>query len=273
MGAKRATWAEAERVGRGRRRRSKHTARRWLPTIAGFLVALVVLASRGSGDRRVADARAPSSRETAAQMVHYKRWAYVNPLRSVRDLRPGRVDMGVDYEGSGPILALGDGRVTTASDHDSGPLNCWGRTCWPGGGIVVYRLTDGPFAGKYVYDAEKITVNVTTGQTVRAGQQIATLHHASPGLETGWASGKGSETLAIARGHQYPSGDPGTWSTIEGQNFDHVLTRLGASSAILQPHPPHQRMPAAWPRMGPRSGPAPAPRSPNPISEGSTVPR
>jgi hypothetical protein len=244
-----------------------------LPTIAGLLVALVVLISRGGGDRRVTFAPAAKSHDAAATAVHYERWAYVNPLRSIVGLKPGRIDMGVDYDGSGPILALGSGKVTEASDHDSGPPRCWGRTCWPAGGIVVYRLTDGPFAGKYVYDAENITVNVITGQAVTAGQQIATLHPASPYLETGWASGKGPETLAIAQHHQDPSGDPGGWSTIEGRNFDHILARLGAPSGVLQPHPPNQHMPVGWPTLASSSGMAPAPRSSAPISEGSTVPR
>ena len=178
--------------------------------------------------------------------------------------------MGVDYDGSGPILALGRGKVTMASDHDSGPERCWGRTCWPVGGIVVYRLMDGPFAGKYVYDAENITVNVIAGQTVRAGEQIATLRPASPYLETGWASGNGPETLAIAKHQQDPMGDPGAWSTIEGRNFDRVLTRLGAPSGILQPKPPQQHMPAGWPKMATKSGTARTPQSSGPISEGST---
>ncbi|MGN6166875.1 MAG: M23 family metallopeptidase [Solirubrobacteraceae bacterium] len=181
--------------------------------------------------------------------------------------------MGVDYDGWGPILALGRGKVTMASDHDIGPPRCWGRTCWPVGGIVVYRLEHGPFAGKYVYNAENIAVNVIVGQTVRAGQQIATLRNASPYLETGWASGDGPQTLAIAEHQQDPSLDPGAWSTIEGRNFDRVLTRLGAPSGILQPKPPHQSMPAGWPRLASKSGTAPAPRSSAPISEGSTVPR
>jgi hypothetical protein len=131
----------------------------------------------------------------------------------------------------------------------------------------------GPFAGKYVYDAENITVNVIAGQMIRAGEQIATLRSASPYLETGWASGKGPETLAIARHQQYPSGDPGAWSTIEGRNFNHVLIRLGAPSGILQPKPPSQSMPAGWPKMATKSGTARAPRSSRPISEGSTIPR
>src|SRR5207248_11765134 len=72
--------------------------------------------------------------------VHYTVWAYVDSLRAVGGLYAGRIDMGVDYAGSGPLLALAKGRVTVASNHDSGPLSCWGRTCWPGGGTGVYRL-------------------------------------------------------------------------------------------------------------------------------------
>ena len=206
--------------------------------------------------------------------VDTRAWAHHNPLHWVTGLQPGRIDMGVDYAGAGPIRALGKGKVTMASNHDSGPVSCWGRTCWPGGGVVVYRLLAGPFVGKYVYVAERITAQVKKGQIVAAGQRIATLHNQSPHMETGWASGKGAETLAIARRHQCRCGDPGGWSTIEGRNFNRLLVALGAPSGYLQPNPPKQRMPRGWPRW-PRSsrGTASIPRSPMPMSEGSTRPR
>ena len=157
--------------------------------------------------------------------VRYTVWAYVNPLSQVSGLGPFRIDMGVDYSGSGPLLALGDAKITFASNNDSGPPSCWGITCWPGGGAVVYRLTDGPFAGKSVYYAERVTVTVRAGQPVKAGQQIAIEHLGSPNIEIGWASGRGPETLAIADGHQ-ASGDPGGWSAIEGRNFNSFLVLL-----------------------------------------------
>lgn len=191
------------------------------------------------------------------------RWArHVNPLRRVRRLQAGRIDMGVDYAGAGPVLALGRGRVTMASDHDSGPPSCYGRTCWPGGGVVVYRLLAGPFVGKYVYVAENITVRVRRGEIVKAGERIATVRDVYPYMETGWGSGKGPETLAIARGDQCPCGDPGGWSTIEGRNFDRLLVELGAPSGYLQSDVPRQRMPRGWPRWrGPSKHPAqPSPR-------------
>ncbi len=201
--------------------------------------------------------------------VRYTVWAYTNPVREVSRLEPGRIDMGVDYVGSGPILALGNGRVTYASNHDSGPLSCWGRTCWPGGGAVVYRLTAGPFFGKYVYAAENITVTVKVGQTVKAGQRIAILHYGSPFIETGWASGVGPETLAIARGDQCTCTDPGGWSTIEGRNFDQLLVFVGAPSGYLQPNPPDQHMPRGWPKLPRKAGTAAIPTSPTPMREGS----
>ena len=201
--------------------------------------------------------------------IRYSVWAYLNPLRAVSGLSRGRIDMGVDYVGSGPLLALGDGRVTYASNNDSGPPSCYGRTCWPGGGAVVYRLLNGPFAGKYVYDAENITVKVRVGQRVRAGQRIAVLHYGSPFMETGWGSGKGPETLSIARGHQCTCGDPGGWSTIEGRNFDQLLVFVGAPSGYLQASVPKQRMPRGWPRLPKHARPFAAPKSTRPLPEGA----
>jgi hypothetical protein len=194
---------------------------------------------------------------------------YVNPIRAVGGLRVGRIDMGVDYVGGGPLLALGNGTVTYASNHDSGPPSCYGRTCWPGGGAVVYRLSSGPFAGKWVYDAENITVTVSAGQKVRTGQRIAILHDASPYLETGWASGRGPETLSIADGHQCTCGDPGGWSTIEGRNFDRLLVLLGAPSGYLQPNVPNQSMPRGWPKMPSKASRFVPPQSPYPLADGS----
>jgi CSLREA domain-containing protein len=183
----------------------------------------------------------------ARKTIRYGVWEYVDPLRRVSGLTPRRIDLGVDYAGSGPLLAIGRGRVTTASDTDSGPQSCWAISCWPGGGIVVYRLLDGPFAGRYVYVAEHLTVTVRVGQTVRPGQQVATLYAGYPWSEWGWAAGPGPEALAMADGHRCTCSDPGGWSTIEGRNMDDLLVRLGAPSGYLQPGVPDQSMPSGWP--------------------------
>ncbi len=183
----------------------------------------------------------------ARTTVHYDVWIYLNPLRDVSGLTPRRIDLGVDYAGTGPLLAIGRARVTMASDTDSGPSSCWAISCWPGGGIVVMRLLDGPFAGKYVYVAEHITVTVRAGQTVSAGQQIATLYAGYPWSESGWAAGPGPEALARADGHWCQTcADVGDWSTIEGRNMNALLVRLGAPSGLFQPIP-SQSMPPGWP--------------------------
>jgi hypothetical protein len=224
-----------------------------------------------TGTKRFTVTAVDKTGKRVTKTVRYTVWAYVNPVRAVSRLSPGRIDMGVDYVGSGPLLALGNGKVTFASNNDFGPPSCYGRTCWPGGGAVVYRLSDGPFAGKYVYDAENITVSVRVGQTVRIGQRIAVLHYGSPFMETGWASGKGPATLAIARGHQCTCGDPGGWSSIEGRNFDQLLVLLGAPSGYLQPNPPHQSMPPGWPKLPARAGSASIPSSATPLVEGQVA--
>lgn len=196
-------------------------------------VGFVVTAIDKSGNRTI-------------RTVRYRVWQYVNPVKYVLGLTPRRIDLGVDYAGAGPLLALGRGTVTMASNTDSGPPSCWAISCWPGGGIVVYRLLDGPFAGKYIYVAEHITVDVRAGQTVSAGQRIATLYTGYPWSEWGWAAGPGPEALAMADGHRCPCADPGDWSTIDGRNMDHLLVQLGAPSGLLQ-RTPAQAMPGRWP--------------------------
>jgi hypothetical protein len=187
---------------------------------------------------------------TVTKTVHYTVWAYVNPLHLVTELRASRIDMGVDYSGSGPIVALGRARVLTAT-YVPGPESCWGKTCAPApGGWVVYRLLDGPFSGKYVYAVENITPRVKAGQVVKRGQTIAILHPGSPNLEIGWAAGRRAETLAVARHHQCGCTDPGGWSSIEGRNFNELLVSLGAPSGYLTSSP-QQSMPRGWPNLPP----------------------
>jgi hypothetical protein len=176
--------------------------------------------------------------------------AYVNPLRDVANLKASRVDMGVDYSGAGSILALGRAKIVLASDRLAGPESCWGKTCVPPpGDMIVYRLLDGRFAGKYVYVVENITIKVKAGQIVNAGERIAILHDASPNLELGWASGHGPQTLAAARRHQCACPDPGGWSSIEGRNFNALLVWLGAPSGYVTTSPSDQHMPRGWPRV------------------------
>jgi hypothetical protein len=250
LSARRAAWR--------RRRTRRRRATALVASAAGGVVIAAVWLTGGSSAQRGFAAVSPPVSGGADHSVSGRRLRvarrqaannarYVDPLRAVSGLQPGRIDMGVDYVGSGPVLALGDGRVTMATNNDSGPSSCWGMTCWPGG-IVVYRLVDGAFAGKYVYVAENVTVSVHAGQRVRAGERIAIVHDGFPYMETGWGSGTGVETLAIADGHQCSCDDPGGWSTVEGRNFSSLLVLLGAPAGRLQPDVPSQHMPHRWPR-------------------------
>jgi hypothetical protein len=209
-----------------------------------------LLDTRSAGAKSFTVTAVDARGQTVTKTVHYDVWAYVNPVREVSHLQASRIDMGVDYSGAGPILALGRARIVLASDRLAGPESCWGKTCVPPPGAwVMYRLLDGPFAGKYVYIVENLTITVRTGQTVAAGQQIAVLHDASPNLEIGWAAGRGIYTLAAEQRHQCTCSDPGGWSSIEGRNFNSLLTWLGAPSGYITSIPAGQRMPAGWPAL------------------------
>lgn len=87
-------------------------------------------------------------------------------------------DQGVDFKGSGPIPALGNGVVT-----DVGRVHIIEGGSWP---YVVYRLTDGPYKGHFVYVMENIVPKVGKGARIKTGQPIATAVGTSPWTETGF---------------------------------------------------------------------------------------
>src|SRR5262249_61032546 len=88
------------------------------------------------------------------------------------------LDGGGGFAGSGPVYALGDAIVTSASGTNFG---------WPGGGWITYRLTRGPGVGLVVYVAEDITPAVTVGQRVSSSTVLGTMFDGGDGIETGWA--------------------------------------------------------------------------------------
>jgi hypothetical protein len=160
---------------------------------------------------------------------------YANPLRSVSGLGPERVDEGVDYSGSGPIYALGDGIVTSTTGN------------WPDGTFISYRLTDGPAAGKIVYVAENVTPTVTVGQTVTLNTVVGMLHNASPGMEIGWAADGYGDTMAAQAGQWTAADDSGSTPSAYGVNFNQLLTSLGALPGILDHPTVNGTLAAGWP--------------------------
>ena len=142
---------------------------------------------------------------------------YVNPFAHAQ-VTPSRIDQGVDYSGTGPIDALGLGRVVLVSTTDSG----WGN----GDGWISYQLTAGAYAGDYIYVAEGITPTVRTGQLVTPGQQIGTFNGHS--IEIGFALGQGD--LALAHSVYHEGAD-----TAAGRTMNQLLLSLGAPSGHRDP--------------------------------------
>ena len=117
---------------------------------------------------------------------------YVNPLRGDRYVT-GRTDMGVDFcmVAGEPIRAVGDGIVL-------GTFPNW----FEHQPYVWYRLTAGPYAGRFVYVAEQITRIARVGSHVRAGQPVAYYKRSGTCIETGWASARGSTLAHITSGYR-----------------------------------------------------------------------
>lgn len=154
---------------------------------------------------------------------------YRNPFASSASVVPGRIDMGVDYDGAGPIDALGAGTVTYSASGGAG----WGPFLCSGGhgGAVVYRLADGPDGGRYVYVSEGIIPLVTVGERVQAGQPVASFTGC---IETGWGTGAGAGPMAAAVGQACSSGDPGCVSTACGWGMSQLIKASGGPPGIVQ---------------------------------------
>ena len=162
--------------------------------------------------------------------------SYVNPLALVAGLSPRRIDMGVDFAGAGPVVALGSGTVF----NTAGPG-------WPGGTFIGITLDSGPYAGLSYFVAEDVKPTVKRGDHVRRGQQIGVMYLGPAGIETGWAAGNGDQPLAVALGQQNKRGDPGAWTSAAGLSFDRLLLSTGAPSGIPQGTQVHGQMPARYP--------------------------
>jgi LysM repeat protein len=166
------------------------------------------------GGSSPAPATASTSAAKAASPEHY-----VNPIGP--GLTPGRVDMGVDYGGAGPVYALGDGTITSL--YNSG---------WPGGAFIGLRLSD---SGRYVYYAEDISPAVQVGQTVTAGQVLG--QATGGGIEVGWAAPPGTgQTMADYTGQNragLAAGDPGYYPTGYGVSFSNLIRSLGGHAGDI----------------------------------------
>jgi pilus assembly protein CpaE len=153
---------------------------------------------------------------------------YVNPFAHSSGLVPQRIDEGVDYDGQGPIGALGDATIEyiapAASIH------------WPGNWYIAYRLDSGPDAGKWVYVAEDITPapGLHVGEAVLAGQPVATFGpNRGDGIETGWALPDPGYAGPVASSYYHPDGI----RTAAGQSFSDLLQSVGAPPGCINGRP------------------------------------
>lgn len=163
--------------------------------------------------------------------------SYNNPFRDVQQLRPERIDQGVDYAGEGSVYALGDGVITNLTNAG-----------WNFGGYDAFigeKLTDGPAQGLYVYMAEACVPvsSLHVGDAVNSDTVICNMiNPSSTGIETGWALPPGNGA-AMAQSVYHEGA-----STAFGDNYNKLLVSLGAPSGVLQSGGLSGSLPSGWPQ-------------------------
>ena len=91
---------------------------------------------------------------------------------------------------------------------------------------IIFQITAGPLAGKWWYWSEQIQPTVSPGQTVNAGQVVATFAPTGTGIEIGWWQPNGDYPL----GHDYDGNAYAEGiATIPGADFRYLLQALGAN--------------------------------------------
>jgi hypothetical protein len=114
-----------------------------------------------------------------------------------RDLQhSGRIDMGWDVPGAGPVTAFASGKVTRSTTASS----------WPGHGMIAVKLDKAIHTGgktyKYMFYAENIQPQVHVGQHVKAGQPLAHARGVYPFTEQGFAIDPYGTTAAASYYHE-----------------------------------------------------------------------
>jgi len=136
---------------------------------------------------------------------------YTNPFEQATGIVWERTDEGVDASMSpgSPLLALAPSKVIALVPFYAGQP------------AIVCEITAGPLAGKWWYLGEQISPSVVPGQTVTAGQTVATYAPTGTGIEIGWWTPDGGYPLAHA---VYAEGN----ATPAGAAFRYLLQALGA---------------------------------------------
>ena len=151
---------------------------------------------------------------------------YVNPLAGA-SVKPERIDQGVDYAGSGTLVAIGAARITHVATSNAG---------WPGT-FLEYQLLDGADAGCFVFYAEGVTpaTGLHVGQTVNAGDTLATIIPNWPtGIEIGWGAGVGTKAYAKVANQWSTANDRDNVATAAGKNFSALIAALGGPPGVVE---------------------------------------
>ena len=138
---------------------------------------------------------------------------YTNPFEKATGIVWERTDQGVDaaMTPGSPLLAFAPSKVVMIVPD-----------FYAGEPAIVFEITAGPLAGKWWYWSEQIVPTVSEGQTVAAGQVVATYASSGTGIEIGWWQINGG----------YPLGHPGYaegLATNAGGDFRYLLQALGAN--------------------------------------------
>lgn len=193
---------------------------------------------RASGPAQPGKQVQPSPRPAHQAKASLSAFGYLNPLRDIKNLMPQRIDMGVDFGGSGPIYALGAAVITNAIGDSPG---------WPGGGWITYRLTSGRAKGQMVFVAEDVKPAVHVGQVVNSSTVIANMYNGGAGIETGWAMPDGSSAESQLSAAGSISGG-GPFPTMVGLNFEELLQALGVPVSPFDRYVPGNGvLPAGYP--------------------------
>lgn len=168
---------------------------------------------------------------------------YANPVQHIQNLTAERIDMGVDYSGTGSLVAMGDGVITNV--YNSG---------WPGGTFIGLKFTSGTYKDLIMYYAEDIKPSVSVGQRVKAGETIGQMYNGGSGIEIGWSSDGIGTALAAHLGQIPSAGDAGGWSTACGVSMSDFIKACGGPPGKMQAGGMHGTIPAGYPGSGGHSG-------------------
>ncbi|MGH7195722.1 MAG: phage tail tip lysozyme [Candidatus Saccharimonadales bacterium] len=159
-----------------------------------------------------------------------------NPFRDIKNLRPERIDQGVDYAGSGPVYAVCGGTITHLSGD--GGWNFGGADSY-----IVIKISGGALDGKLSYMAEGCPPTVSIGQQVTSSTVICNLiNPSSTGIETGWAASP-TDSQPIAQLY----GGNGSTVTTAGISYNNFLKSLGTPSGLYQGSTIGNALPAGYP--------------------------